>query len=66
MSRGFWIIIGAIGGLFLGAFAGSGIAQARFGCCSGESGYPVIGMVLGVVIGSALAWNIAGRRISLK
>lgn len=66
MSRGFLAVIGAIAGSYLGAIAGDGLAHARFDCCYGETGYPVIGMVLGTVIGSTSAWNIGGRRASRK
>jgi len=66
MSRGFWAVIGAIAGSYLGGLAGVGLAHARFDCCYGETGYPVAGMVLGMVIGSTLAWNIGGRRASRK
>jgi heme/copper-type cytochrome/quinol oxidase subunit 1 len=56
MSRGFGGVIGAIVGFYLGGFAGIGLARASLDCCYGESGYPVFGEVIGIVIGAWLAW----------
>jgi hypothetical protein len=52
MSRGFWAVIGGIAGFFAGGAAGLGLAAARFDCCYGESGYPVFGEIIGIVIGA--------------
>ena len=64
MSRGFWAVIGGIAGFFAGGAAGLGLAAARFDCCYGESGYPVFGEIIGIVIGAWLAWAIAGRQVT--
>jgi hypothetical protein len=58
MSRGFRAAIFAIAGFFFGGFGGIAIAAARMNCCYGESGYPAIGAVLGVLVGGTIGLKL--------
>jgi hypothetical protein len=60
-SRGFWIVIGAISGSFVGEASGVGAAHVRFACCYGETGWPLAGAIFGVLGGAIIAWLVVQR-----
>jgi hypothetical protein len=70
MSRGFWAVIGAIAGFFIGGWTGEvvGVTQAHRlalgpgGAAETGGDLAAIGAVIGIPCGCAIAWFLAGRR----
>jgi hypothetical protein len=62
MSRGIWAVIGAIAGFFIGGYVAAVLWIAQSSPTFGEEVYVVLGLMIGVPIGGAIAWDLAGRR----
>ena len=66
MSRGVWAVIGAIAGSFIGGYVAAVLRIAQRSPTFGDDVYVVLGLMIGVPLGGAIAWDLAGRRKGLK